>query len=115
MNFETLKLILTAVGLGLALISSILVAIAKNSKSVKVAKKATNLLSVITAVQTFVSQAESIVGFTGVNKKEWVMTKVNQYCISKGIAYDNDEVDKLVEQFIDFSKQVNAKNEEEKL
>lgn len=115
MNFEILKFILTTVGLGLALISSILVAVAKNSKSAKTAKNATNLLSVISAVQTFISQAESIVGFTGANKKEWVMTKVNQFCISKGITYDDEEVDKLVEKFIDFSKQVNAKGEEEKL
>lgn len=112
MDSETIKLILTATGLVLALITTIITAIAKNCKSSKTAKTASNLLKVIEAVQTYVTQAESLINFTGANKKEWVMTKVNQFCISKGISYEQEQVDGIIESLIDFSKNVNARKEE---
>lgn len=109
---EQLRFILTVAGLFLALASTIITAIAKNSKAAKIAKTASNLLLVIEAIQTFVTEAETIVGFTGANKKEWVMTKVNQYCIQHNIEYDSQKVSDKVEELLDFSHKVNAKKEE---
>lgn len=110
MNAETLKLILTAAGLVLALITTIVTAVAKNTKSAKAAKVANMLLSITSAATQFVAQAELITGFTGANKKEWVMTKLNQYCIENQINWDEKIADEAVEKLITFSKDVNAKS-----
>ena len=108
MNLETLRLVLTIAGLVLVLLTSIVTFIARNSKNKKVGKAAMNLLAVINATRQFVSEAESLVNFSGANKKEWVMTKVNQFCISKGIVYDEAKVDEILEDYITFSIVVNT-------
>ena len=115
MTMETLRLVLTIAGLVLVLLTSIITFIAKNSKNKKVAKAATNLLAVIGATRQFVTEAESLLNFSGENKKEWVMTKVNQFCISKGIVYDEKKVDEILEDYITFSKEVNVGSKEEQL
>lgn len=100
--------ILTIVGLVCALLATIVTAISKNCKNSKIAKKATSLLTIIESAQQFIEQAEKMTGFTGENKKEWVVTKICQFCISKNINYDEETIDNVVEELISFSKQVNS-------
>ena len=100
--------ILTIIGLVCALLATIVTAISKNCKNSKIAKKASSLLVIIQSAQEYMEKAEKLLGFTGAEKKEWVVTKIVQYCISKNINYDEETIDEVVEELISFSKQVNA-------
>lgn len=113
MAMETLQLVLTISALAVALLTTIITAVAKNCKNTKVAKAATNLLKVMGVVQGFVVEAEKLTQFTGSFKKEWVMTKVNEFCLQNNIAFDKDKVDELIEDVIKLSKNVNAKKNQE--
>jgi hypothetical protein len=50
---------------------------------------------------------ENFANYTGEEKKEYVMTKVNQYCIENNIKYDAELTEENIEKMIDFSKGVN--------
>ena len=113
MTMETLQLVLTISALAVALLTTIITAVAKNCKNTKLARAATNLLKVMGAVEGFVVEAEKLTQFTGPFKKEWVLTKVNEFCLKNNIAFEQEKVDKLLEDAIKFSKNVNAKKIEE--
>lgn len=42
------------------------------------------------------------------NKLEDVLTKVQNYCLTAGVKYDENAVRNIVEKFIDFSKKINS-------
>lgn len=50
---------------------------------------------------------ENFANYTGEEKKEYVMTKVNQYCIENKIEYDAELTETNIEKMIEFSKGVN--------
>lgn len=51
---------------------------------------------------------ENFANYTADEKKEYVMTKVNQYCIDNNITYDATLTAENIEKMIDFSKGVNS-------
>lgn len=59
------------------------------------------LLEAMTTVENFAN-------YTGEEKKEYVMTKVNQYCIENKIEYDAELTETNIEKMIEFSKGVNS-------
>lgn len=53
-------------------------------------------------------EAESFMNYTAEEKKQYVMTKFNQYCIDNNFLYDKELTDTNIETLIDFSKSVNS-------
>lgn len=51
---------------------------------------------------------ENFANYTGEEKKEYVKTKVNQYCIENKIEYDAELTEENIEKLIEFSKGVNS-------
>lgn len=53
---------------------------------------------------------EKFKNFTSEEKKEYVLTKFNQYCIDNGFSYDKELTDNNIETLIEFSKKVNSED-----
>lgn len=53
--------------------------------------------------------AENYTQYKGVDKKEYVMDKVNLYAAENGLLYDAKAVAEKIEELIEFSKQVNKR------
>lgn len=85
----------------------------KLTKNNKLRKLYHNLLIIKGVVKKNMYTAEEFFNYAGQDKKEWVKTKVNQYCIENGIKYDENEVETSIEEFIEVSKTINKKEEEE--
>ena len=75
-----------------------------------------DIVEVIDSVMSNMQKAEELYNnFTAygtkfsANKLEDVLTKVQNFCLTRGITYDEDTVRNIVEKLIKFSKTVNAK------
>lgn len=64
---------------------------------------------VASKINEWVEQAELFAGYAGAEKKQYVLTKVNQYCIDNKIEYDADMVSGLIESAVALTKSVNAR------
>ena len=106
---EKLELILSLAGTAIGLLITTLTFVVKFCKSVKARKVAEQTIEIANAVLPYIEQAEKFINFSGEEKKEYVMTKANQYAIQNGIKFDSAAVSKKIEEFIAFTKQVNTK------
>ena len=96
----------------ISLLISFIVILSKLFKNVKLKRVAQNLIEVEKSVKDYICQIEDFSNFAGEDKKEWVKTKVNQFCINKGIEFNEELVDEFIEMFISFSKVVNKREKE---
>lgn len=106
---EKLELILSLAGAAIGLLITTLTFVVKFCKSVKARKVAEQTIEIANAVLPYIEQAEKFINFSGEEKKEYVMTKANQYAIAKGIEFDAEAVSNKVEELIFLTKQVNIK------
>ena len=105
-NFE---LILSLAGTAVSLFVACLTTVLKLVKNVRLRHRQEGVMTLLTAVAPIVEIAESFSNYTGAEKKEYVLTKINQFAIENGIEYDADAVSDKIEQLVDFSKQVNKR------
>jgi len=109
---EIIKVFLVEIVTILTALVTIFTLIANLTKNVKLKKAAENLNKVSKVVSEFVVAAEGITNFAGSDKKEWVLTKVNQYAIENKIPFNKDLVSNLIEEVVAASKQVNAREKD---
>jgi len=96
---------LTALGL---LISTITF-ISKATKNAKGKKKVEQLIAIGDAVVPYIQKAEEYIHFTGAEKKEYVLTKANQFAIDNKIPFNTENVSNKVEELVALTKAVNCK------
>lgn len=94
------------------LVVSVILSILAKSKNKKVSNAATNLLMMTEECRKLMNLAEGITGFGGATKKEWVLIKLNDFAIKNNINYDEEEMSKVVEKFMELANSINAKVEE---
>lgn len=109
---EIIKEIKEIIAITVPLIAGIIFLIAKVNKNVKLRTLAESILTIEKVINDYIFQAEELVSFSGNDKKEWVKTKVNQYCINNNILYSEEEVSNLIESIIDISKKVNKREKD---
>ena len=109
---ELLNEIKEVVAIISSLLVGMLVLIIKLINSVKSKTNLNNLIRIHNKVLELVSDAEGYVNYNGQDKKEWVKTKVNQFCIENKITYDDMTVDKIIESLIELSKSVNKREKD---
>ena len=76
-------------------------------------KKLKNSYVLLDAVAPLMEIAETFTNYSGEEKKEYVMTKVNQFAIENGIRFDSQAVSNKIEELIGLSKNVNSDRQEE--
>jgi hypothetical protein len=109
---EVIKEIREILVVTIPLIIGFLILISKILKSSKLRVVAENYIDVEKVVKDFMSNAENFLNYNGTDKKEWVKTKVNQFCIENGIPYKDDMVNIIIEQFICLTKSVNKREKD---
>ena len=109
---EKVEEFLDVIALVLPLIIGLIVLIAKLTKSKKLKKVFEDLIDIEKEICELMQYAESFNNYNGNDKKELVKTKVNQFCIENNIKYDDEIVNKIIEQFIILSKTVNKREKE---
>lgn len=106
---EIIELVSAGVSVLIAILT-IVVAVLKNCKSEKAKKIAQGALEIAKKVDEFVIKAEDIVGFEnkGSAKKEWVTTKVEEYCIDNGLNIHDYDISNEIEQAVYLASLVNS-------
>ena len=106
---ENLELWLSIVGTALSLLITTLVFVFKFIKCYRTKRKMLNTSLLLEAVAPIVEIAESYSNYSGEEKKQFVLTKVNQFALENNIPFNADEISKKIEELIELSKQVNAR------
>ena len=78
------------------------------------ANRAEQLNQVQKEIMSYIPLAEQFINFTGKDKREWVLTKVNQFCLNNGIIYDDSKSEELLENAIELTKRVNKRGTQSK-
>ena len=107
---ETIQWVIKGVyiAMAVALAISNIVAFFKKGKWKKMFKKENIKLSTIAVLMQFMEEVEQFKDFSSEEKKQFVITKFNQYCIDNGYEFISDLTDENVEKLIEFSKVVNS-------
>lgn len=108
-----LEFIFSLVGTGLGVLITVLTCIIKLSRNTRVRKNAEKMLSLTEQISVFVKEAEEFTHYTGAEKKNYVLTKMNQYSIDHNMDYDGEYVSDKIEELIETTKRVNAVKETE--
>ncbi|MCH5151039.1 MAG: hypothetical protein J1F65_00035 [Clostridiales bacterium] len=99
-----LGIIITATGF--------LIPLVKNAK----AKRTLEILNMISnEVKGFIVEAEQFVNYSGTEKKQYVITRVNQLAIENKWKFDEDVVSEKIEEMISISKSVNQREKDKRI
>lgn len=115
MSTATIDLIIKCVTGGISVILAVLTIIAsiKSGKWKKLFKKENGRVSAISALMAIMQEVEKFANFTAEEKKQYVLTNFNQYCIDNSMEYDKELTSANIENLVDFSKTVNARKTEQ--
>ena len=111
---RNLEVILSLSGTLLGFAVSLITVLVKYFNSVKAKRRAEQVIEIGKAVIPFIEKAETFAGYTGAEKKEYVLTKANQFALEKGFRYDAEQVSAKIEELVSLTKEVN-KREKDKL
>lgn len=109
MNPENFHLYLSFLAPMLTLLCAAVVFLQKFVKNKKLKKVLEKTEQITKEIIPCITEAEKFVNFTGAEKKEYVMTKINQYSIEHHINFDKEETSKRIEELISLTKEVNAR------
>lgn len=112
-KMESIDVILSLIGTALSMLVACLVFLIKLIHAMRVRKNKQDNDLLLEAVAPIMEIAETYLHYDGVEKKEYVMTKVNQFALENKITFNTEEISKKIEELIKFSKQVNAKKKAE--
>ena len=106
---EKLEIILSLGGTVISFIITLIVVIIKLIKWKKIYKSLEEEKELYDLVDDLMSIAETYNNYLGKEKKEYVITKLNQFAIENEIDFDKEKVDERIEKLIKLSKNVNYK------
>lgn len=103
----SLEIILSVLGTFLGFFISILTLIFKLSKNKRIRKSTEELLILSEQLYNFIQDAEKFKNYTGVEKKNYVLTKMNQYSLENHLQFDEEYISNKLEELIGLTKNVN--------
>ena len=104
---ERAEYILSLVGTILSCIAGILTIGIKLIKALKEVKERINKEKITEKLLELIEEAEKIAGYSGKEKKEYVMDKIGEYAEELGIKADLQFVSEKIEELVRLSRQVN--------
>ena len=111
-SMENIEKILAIISACLGIIitaTGFLIPLVKNAK----AKRTLEILNKISnEVKDFIVEAEQFVNYSGAEKKQYVMTRVNQLAIENKWKFDEEVVSEKIEEMITISKRVNQREQD---
>jgi len=103
------EIFISLAGTILGLLITIITFIVKLVRSSKSKKGLEQTIRISNAVLSFIRDAENFTHYSGIEKKEYVMTKANQFAIENKIVFNQNQVSEKVEELVALTKQVNCK------
>lgn len=103
----SIEMMISFIGTCIGFILSVLTLIIKLSKNKKVRRKAEQLLVLTEQMNRFIEEAEAFQHYTGAEKKEYVLTKLNQFSIDQKMKFDSEALSQKIDNLVDLTKQVN--------
>lgn len=110
MNLENIKAILPFLAPTLGLFCTTIVFLKKFIKNKKVKKVLEKTEEITREIIPYIIEAERFTNYTGEEKKNFVMTKLNQFAIDNDIKFNKEETSSKIEELVDLTKNVNVKN-----
>ena len=110
---ENLDLTITIVSAVISLVLTIVIFAIKLTNTIKQKKTIENEQDLLDAVGPIMEIAEKLSNYTGQEKKEYVLTKVNQLAIENKVKYDETKISAKIEELISLTKNVNATQNKE--
>lgn len=105
---EIIRIVSLSVSLLITLVGFVITLV----KSIKNAIKTKNWDALKSALQGFIAKAEEFSNFSGVEKKEIVLSWASNFCADKGMKFDKDKVDSAIEELVELSKKVNKRDKD---
>jgi len=109
---ENLQTIVALAGSAFGMLITTITFISKFIKSSKLKKVAEDMNRLEEVIKPFVIRAEEFVNYTGIEKKTYVLTAVNEFAIKSGINFDVNWVSEQIEKVVALSNNVNTKKKE---
>ncbi|MBD5583539.1 MAG: hypothetical protein HDQ88_00420 [Clostridia bacterium] len=106
---EDAEIVLSLAGTAISLLITSIIFIARLFKAVKDKKRMQNCSFLDDAVAPLMEIAESFSNYSGEEKKQFVLTKVNQFAIENGLKFNAEATAEEVEKLINLSKKINVK------
>lgn len=94
---ENLELIVSLAGTALSLFIACILFIVKIIRGYITKKKLKNSYVLLEAVAPLMEIAEQFTNYSGEEKKEYVMTRVNQFALENKIKFDSEAVNEKIE------------------
>ena len=111
---KNVEIILSLCGTIAGLVVTAVTFLAKFIQNAKAKRVCEQVIKIGNAVIPYIEQAESFAHYSGEEKKEFVMTKANQYAIENDIAFNAELVSTKIEELVKLTKKVN-KREKDKI
>mgnify|MGYP005801754615 FL=1 len=111
---EKAEYILSLVGTILSCMAGILTIGIKLIKALKEVKEKINKEKITEKLPELIEEAEKFIGYSGKEKKEYVMDKIGEYAEELGIKADLQFVSEKIEELVKLTKGVNMYEKKEK-
>ena len=109
---ERIETILSIAGAALTFLITALTFFVKYIKSAKAKRVAEQIITIGNAVLPYISKAETFVNYSGQEKKEYVLTKANQFAFEHKIPFNAKEVGEKIEELVALTKSVNSRDKD---
>lgn len=110
---DNIELCSSVIGTILGLIIAIIICIVRLVKTIKSKNQLQDETDLLNAVAPIMEIAEKFTNYSGTEKKEYVLTRINQLAIENGIEYDEQVISDKIEELIKLTKEVNYNKENE--
>jgi len=105
---QHLYIILSTSATTLGLLITTATFLSKAVKNGKAKRAAERILLVTESLMPYIQRAEEFINFSGKEKKEYVLTKANQFAIERKIPFNFEAVSNKIEELVALTKNVNA-------
>lgn len=109
---ENTEIIISIASTALGLLITTITFLGKFVTNAKAKKTMEDIVKIGNAMIPYIEEAETFAHYSGAEKKAYVMTKIRQYALGSDIKIDEEQVSKAVEELVELSKEVNARNSE---
>ena len=110
MNPENIHLYLSILAPTLTLLCTTVVFLQKFVKNKRLKRILEKTEQITREIIPCISEAEKFSNYSGAEKKEYVMTKLNQFALDNHIKFNQEETSKRIEELVALTKEVNVKD-----
>lgn len=104
--------IITLIGSVLPLLIAFLTFLVKFIKNEKAKKVLNCTLKLAETIQPLIVEAEKFTHFSGEEKKQYVLTKANQFAIDHKLKFDQEKVSVMIDELVETTKKVNMRDKD---